>query len=308
MAPDAPASGAAAPPPPPGSVPPGGTRTAPPPPPPPPPPRPKPPGLREQASRTYQAARALLDAHVALAKAEAATILTDLKEVVAQVAVALGCLVYVGLLVSVGTALFLGEWLFGSLGWGILHGVLFSVATAVILLLGALRVSRTYLVGTLFLSILLGIAVGTVLGLAWPNEAYAAIGDSLATTVDAAYRPLVVAVALWGAVLALVGILVGARAGGVGGALGGFVAGAILGTLFGAFTAISFSLQVGVAIGVCVTFVAWPALAALRLRGYDWEDLQRRFTPQASIDAAKDTKAFVEARLPGFTRDEEVEA
>ena len=38
--------------------------------------------------------------------------------------------------------------------------------------------------------------------------------------------------------------------GGVGGALGGFFGGAIVGALFGAFTAISFSLQVGVALGV----------------------------------------------------------
>ena len=61
---------------------------------------------------------------------------------------------------------------------------------------------------------------------------------------------------------------------------------------------ISFSLQVGIALGISATLVAWPIVAALGLRGYDWEELRRRFVPQASIDAARETKAFVEARLP----------
>lgn len=228
-----------------------------------------------------------------------AVIATDLKQVLAQVGIAIAFLLYIALLVPVGTALFLGEWLFGSMGWGILHGALFSIATAVVLLLGALRISRTYLVAMLFVAVLIGVAVGAVFGLALPNAAYDAIGEAIAPTVDAAYRPLVVGIALWGAVLALLGLIGGARAGGVGGAIGGSFGGAIVGALLGAFTAISFSPQVGVAIGVTVTLVAWPALAALALRGYDWDDLQRRFTPRASIDAAMETKAFVEARLPG---------
>jgi hypothetical protein len=272
----------------------------------PPPPRPpKPLGLRDQAQRTFEAGRALVNAHVVLAKAELAAIAADLKVVVAQVGAALALLLYIGLLVPVGTALFLGEWLFGSMGWGILHGALFSIAMAVVLVLSALRISRTYLVGTLFAAILVGTAVAIVFGLAWPNAVYAAIGENVMPTIDPAYRPLLVAIAIWGAVMAFLGIIGGARAGGVGGAIGGFFGGAIVGFFIGAFTAISFSLQVGVALGVTVALVTWPILAALRLRGYDWEDLQRRFTPQASIDAAMETKAFVEARLPGRKGDEE---
>jgi hypothetical protein len=293
------AAGSAPPPGPPPGAPPRGPAGGPPPRP------PKPPGLREQARRTFEAGRSLVNAHIVLARAELATIAADLKVVAAQVGIAIALLLYILLLVPVGTALFLGEWLFGSIGWGILHGALFSVAVAVAFVLGALRIRRTYLVGTLFVAVLIGIAVGTVFGLAWPNAAYAAIGDNLASTVDPAYRPLLVGVAVWGAVLALLGIIGGARAGGVGGALGGFLGGAIVGALFGAFTAISFSLQVGIAIGVSVTLVAWPMLAALALRGYDWENLQRRFVPQASIDAAMETRAFVEARLPGRKGGEE---
>jgi hypothetical protein len=200
-------------------------------------------------------------------------------------------------------ALFLGEWVFGSMGWGILHGTLFSIATAVILVLVALRVSRAYLAGTLILATVMGIAVGVVLGLALPNAAYAAIAESASPDVDAGFAPLLVGVAIWGAVFAFVGLALGARASGAGGALGGFFTGAILGALFGAFTAISFSPQVGAAVGVTVTLVAWPVFAALRLRGYDWEALKQRFMPQASIDAAMETKAYVEARLPGTKED-----
>jgi hypothetical protein len=89
----------------------------------------------------------------------------------------------------------------------------------------------------------------------------------------------------------------------VGGALGGFFVGAIVGALFGAFTAISFSLQVGAAIGVTVTLVAWPLLAARALRGYDWEAFKLRFMPSASIAAAEETKGWLETRMPGRKED-----
>lgn len=262
-----------------------------------------PPGLREQVARTVGAGRHMAGAHVSLAKAELAVILEDAKRVAVQVGVALVLLLYVGLLVPVGMALFMGEWLFGSMGWGILHGALFSIATAIVLLLGALRISRGYLAGMLLVAVLIGIAVGTVLGLAWPNAAYAAIGEAVAPGVEAGVRPLLVGMALWAVVLGLFGVFAGARVGGAGRALGGLVAGALLGALAGAFTAISFSPQVGAALGVTVTLVAWPVLASLRLRGYDWEGLKRRFMPQASIDAARESMDFVKARLPGTKED-----
>ena len=279
------------------SPPPGGS------PPPPPPKPPKPAGLREQAQRTIAAARGLVAAHIVLAKAELAVILEDVKQVAIQVGIAIALVLYVALLVSVGTALFLGEWIFGSMGWGILHGTLFCLATAFILVLGALRISRRYLAGTFLLALVIGIAVGTVLGLALPNAAYAAIGESAIPTVDPAIRPLLVGLTLWGTVFAFVGLVAGARAGGVGGALGGFVAGAVVGVLFGAFTAISFSLQVGIALGVTATLIAWPILGGLALRGYDWEALKLRFMPSASIAAAEESMAWAKARLPGSKED-----
>jgi hypothetical protein len=242
---------------------------------------------------------------VDLAKAELAVIVEDAKHVAVQVGLALALLLYVGLLVPVGMALFMGEWLFGSMGWGILLGTLCSIASAVVLILGALRVSPRYLAGMLLVAALVGIGVGTMLGLAVPNAAYAAIGTSLVPGVDAGVRPLLVGMALWAVVFGLLGVLAGARVGGAGGAIGGLVAGALLGALAGAFTAISFSPQVGAGLGVTTALITWPILAALALRGYDPEELKRRFVPQASIDAARETMDFVQERLPGRKEDPE---
>lgn len=218
--------------------------------------------------------------------------------------IAFALLAFVGFLVPVGMALFLGEWLFGSMGWGILHGSLFSIGMAVILVLVALGIPRSYLGGTFLVAVLAGIAVAIVLGLAWPNAGYEALGSSVAPGVDPGVRPLVVGTILGAAVLGLLGLLVGARVGGGGGAVGGLVGGAILGTLVGTFTAITFSLRVGVALGITVGLVLWPVLAALAMRSYDWSDLKRRFMPQASIDAARESMDFVKARLPGRKEDE----
>jgi hypothetical protein len=240
---------------------------------------------------------------VTLAKAELAVIVDEAKRAAALAAAALALLLFVALLVPVGLALFLGEWLFGSMGWGILHGALFSIGTAVVLILGALRISPRYLAGTFLVAVLAGIAVGVVLGLAMPNAAYAAIGTSLAPGVDAGVRPLLVGVAAWAIVIGLLGILAGARAGGPGGAVGGLVGGALVGALAGAFTAISFSSQVGAALGVTTALIAWPVMAALALRGFDPAELKRRFVPQASIDAARETMDFVQERLPGRKED-----
>ncbi len=261
--------------------------------------RPNPPASASSCQRTIAAGRRLVNAHVTLARAELAVILADAKQVAIKVGIALALVLYIAVLVPVGTALFLGEWIFGSMAWGILHGTLFSIATAFTLVLAALRVSGRYLAGSLLGAILIGAVVAVVLGYAMPNAAYASIAKSAMPSVDPGVAPLLVGLTLWGTVFAFVGLVGGARAGGVGGALGGFVVGALVGALFGAFTAISFSLQVGVAIGVSVTLVAWPAFGALALRHYDWEALKRRFTPSASIAAAEETRAWAEARLPG---------
>jgi hypothetical protein len=41
----------------------------------------------------------------------------------------------------IGTSMFIGEWILGSIGWGVLHGVLLFVAIAVACSLAAVGVS-----------------------------------------------------------------------------------------------------------------------------------------------------------------------
>ena len=83
----------------------------------------------------------LLRAHVDLAKAEA----EEIKDEVARAA-ALGaggdrvCVILLAFLVPIGTILFYGDWIFGSIGWGLLHGTELLIALAVTAVLVALRV------------------------------------------------------------------------------------------------------------------------------------------------------------------------
>jgi len=275
-----------------------GTPAAPPEPGAPPEPPDPPAGLLEQVRRTVDAARRLVTTHVDLARAELSEIAERAKAAAALIGVAIALLIFVGILAPVGTALFVGEWLFGSIGWGVLHGVLFCVAVSVVLILGALEIPQRRLATSLMGALGLGIVVAVVLGLAWPNQAFARVGDALIPGVDAGVRTLVAGLALGALVVGILGVLAGARAGGASGAIGGLIGGAVVGVLIGAFLAISFSLRVGIALGICVTFIAWPAFAAMALRSYDWAVLKARYWPGTTIETTKETIEWVRARTP----------
>lgn len=257
-----------------------------------------PPGLLEQARRTVDAARRLVTTHVDLARTELTEIAERAKAAALLVAIAIALLLFAAILGSVGTALFIGEWLFGSIGWGVLHGVLFCMALVVVLLLGALEIPRRHLATSLVGALALGIVAAVVLGLAWPNQLFARVGDSLIPGVDPGVRPLVAGLALVALVIGVLGFLAGARVGGAGGAVGGLVGGAVVGALVGAFLAISFSPRVGIALGTCATLIAWPALAAPALRSYDWGVLKARYWPGTTIETTKETIEWVRARTP----------
>jgi hypothetical protein len=255
-------------------------------------------GLFEQVGRTVTAARRLVTTHVDLARAELSEIADRAKVAAALIGVAIALALFAAILVPVGTALFIGEWLFGSIGWGVLHGVLSCVALIVVLVLGALEMPPRRLATSLLGALALGIVVAVVLGLAWPNQAFARVGDAVIPGVDPGVRTLVAGLALGALVIGILGFLVGARAGGAGGAVGGLFGGAVVGVLIGAFLSISFSLRVGIALGICVTFIAWPALAAMALRSFDGAVLKARYWPGTTIETTKETIEWVRARTP----------
>jgi hypothetical protein len=213
---------------------------------------------------------------------------------------ALGVLFLVGLLAGIGTILFIGEALFGSLGWGVLHGTLFLVGIAIVLAMAAVRFPSGPLLRGLVVGAVIGIVVGVVLGLDLTNRGWTALGDQVAGTIPADIRPLVVAVGVLGVLGAVVGLLMGARAGGGGGAVGGLIGGLIVGALLGALTAIALGPRVGAAIGVTVALLVWLALMAREIasRGIDMADLKQRYWPQDTIDTTKETIEWVREQAP----------
>lgn len=246
-----------------------------------------------------------MGAHVELAKAEFGDIGDAVKRAAAYVGVAIGAAVFAGLLVAVGTPLFLGEWLFGSIGWGVLLGLLLMLAIAVAAGVKALDTSRSWGIGGPFLAAaVLGIVIGIVLGLDLTNRAWTAAGDAVAANLDASYRPLVVAAASLAVIGGVIGLIGGAAAGGVGAGVAGLVGGAIAGALLGVLTAIATGPRVGAAIGVAAGLLAWIGLMGTDIarHGVDTDELKERFWPDRTIEVTKETIEWARERMPLLRR------
>jgi hypothetical protein len=259
----------------------------------------QPPGLRAQLGATFAAAKRLLRAHVDLAKAEMGEIVDEVKRMVALIGVAIGVVVLAGLLFALGLLLFLGEWLFGSIGWGVLLGTLLLVDIAVAAVLLALDVKGARLGSSLLVALVVGIVVGVVLGFDLTHRGWTALGDTIASYYDASTRTVLLAIGSMAAVGAVLGLLARMR-GGIGGALGGLILGAVVGALLGGLTVISLPPTIGAAIGVLVALVTWPILAArdLMRTGVDGEAIMKKFTPDETIGLTKETIEWVRARMP----------
>jgi hypothetical protein len=201
----------------------------------------------------------------------------------------------------IGLSLGIGEWVLGSMGWGILHGVLLFVSLALAAVLIGLGIAARRVVGAFAVAVVVGIVIGVVLGLSLPNQLYASIGDALGVAVDPGIRPLVVGMLLGGFIGLLAGLAAAVTMNASGG--GRFVALAgltVLGVALGAFTAITFNPQVGAGIGIAVGYVTWIALMAIDVArtGIDIEALKRRFYPVQTIDTSKETLEWLQKRMP----------
>jgi hypothetical protein len=214
-------------------------------------------------------------------------------------AVIFGVLFFAGILLVVGLFLFFGEWLFGSLGWGVLHGLLFLTGIAVSALLGILGLGMGRGVRWFAVGAVVAIIAAVILGLALPNQAYSSIGTSVAPNLDPATRPLIVGVVIWAVIGAVVGLIAGLRRGAAG-AIGGLIGFGILGAIFGALTAITFDRGAGVALGVTLGLLAWIALmiADLARTGVDVDAMKARFYPSQTIDTTKETLEWLKERMP----------
>ena len=256
------------------------------------------PGLREQLFRTRDAVIALVRAHIDLAKAEAAEIAGEVKRAAALGGLAIGCAVLLAFFFPTALLLFLGEWLFGSIGWGLLHGTLLLIDVAI---LAGLLAAHTRGLGRAFVvAVLASIVFAIVFGAGALNALWRAAGDAANRGGDPAWRPLVVGVIVGAALFALIGLVLGARSAGVRGAIGGAIAAAVLGVFAGAFSAITFGWTAGAGVGVTIGLLVWPVAMGLGVRGegMDTETLKARFWPQTTIDTTKETIEWAKSRTP----------
>lgn len=201
----------------------------------------------------------------------------------------------------IGGALFLAEWLLGSMGWGVLHGLLLAVGVAVAAGVLAVGVPGDRVLRWFLVAVVVALAVGGALGLELPNQFYRGVGESAGLSVEAGVRPLVAGL-LVGALVGLVlGIGVAAVAAGSGGGrLATVLSMIVVGALVGAFSAITFGTQVGAAVGITVGYAVWIALMATDLvrNGIDTEAIKNRFYPKATIETSKETLEWLQKRMP----------
>ena len=254
-------------------------------------------GLRAQLGATFAAGKRLVQAHIDLAKTEMSEIAGAVGRMVGLFAAAFAMLLLVGMLFLVGGLLFLGEWLFGSIGWGVLLGTLLLLDIALSCVLLALDVSPKRVGGAFAVAALIGIVVGIVMAFDLTHRGWTALGDSVAAQFDPNTRAVLLAMGITAGVFGILGLLWGLRSGGAGGKL---FAGVVSGALLGGLTVISIPGTVGAALGVLVALIAWPVLAGrdVMRTGIDGEAMKAKFMPEATIELTKETIEWVRARTP----------
>lgn len=256
-----------------------------------------PPGLLDRILATIAAVRRVALAHVALARTELGAIASDIAGMLAKAAAAAALLFFVGVLVSVGATLFLGDWLFGSMGWGVLHGTLFLSAIAVSLILSALGLGR----GTglrILIGIALAVAIGIALGGGWARDAWTVAGERSFSGVVPEWRTLAAAFVGGAVAIGLLAALLGLVKGGLGGLITGLVMGGVLGALLGVLTAATVDARAGAAIGVALGLATWLGLSLARFGALDPGTLKARFIPSATIETAQETLAWLRTIRP----------
>jgi hypothetical protein len=124
------------------------------------------------------------------------------------------------------------------------------------------------------------------------------LGDSVLPGVDSGWRAVIVAAVALAIVGAILGLILSARGGHASG--GAALTAAAVGVLAGLISSASVPGQVGAALGVLVALIAWPLFSGLGVaqRGIDGEALKAKFTPDETIDEAKETIEWVRARVP----------
>ncbi len=242
-----------------------------------------------------------MDAHLDLAKAEFGEIGEAAKRASIFVGIAVGAAIVAALLVGVGGPLFLGEWIFGSIGWGILIGLLALAAAALAGTLLALEPAIDAHVGRSFaFGVFIGVIVALIFGGNLTNYAWTVLADNVAANLASDSRPLVVAVISLGVIGAVIGLVVGLANGLGTGSIGTLVLGGVAGVGLGFLTAAAPGPRVGIAIAISVGLAVWIAFMVRQVMGveFDTEQLKERYTPTRTIQATKETIEWARTRMP----------
>ena len=107
--------------------------------------------------------------------------------------VAIGAGLMAALLLAIGLPLFLGEVIFHSIGWGLLHGVLIGVAIAVAAGITAAGVAPVRIAWAFAAGFFAGLAVSIVLGANLTNLLWTAVGDALLSGAGSGDRAIAAA-------------------------------------------------------------------------------------------------------------------
>jgi hypothetical protein len=262
------------------------------------------PGFFEQFSRTRGAFRRLIDAHFALLRAELGEILSDLRGLALLAAVALGLALLAANMLYIGGFLFVGEWLFGSMGWGLAHGLLLAVTLIVAIVLLMLGATVRPIVGSLVLAALLAVGMTVLLASNVVHDTAAYFGAQLAAPFNTGEALAAIVVAV---VLGLLLALVLARVAGVVGLVGGLIGGAILGAIMGWVVGSTWTLPPAVGFAITIGFMAWAGLAvAFSFPGLDPGARFARLQPRQTIETVNETREWlakeVQARRPKVGR------
>jgi hypothetical protein len=271
------------------------------------------PGLGEQFGRTRSALFGLVGAHLRLAQAEIGEIAGEAKRAAALIGAAFGLLFIAGMLASIGTILWLDQWIFGSIGWGALHGTEVLLAVAVTLALMIVPASAGRIGLSVFVGLVAGAAIGLLLGLNLTNQGWGWVADHYFSgltwppdghqmaVVD---RPIATAVIVlsevFGVLAFFFALIVGRGAiRRILNAIGAGIAAAVVGAFLGAITGVPVSWNIAIAVGLATGLLVWPVLAAiLVLTHIDMDALKKRFVPEQTIETTKETIEWVREQLP----------
>jgi hypothetical protein len=209
-----------------------------------------------------------------------------------------------GTLLIVGGFLFLGEWLFGSMGWGIIHGTLLGILligfAAVDLAGGSLR---SYAWGVPA-GLVVGVLVSAVLILNLGNEAAEAAAGAIEDPLllDRQWAPTLVGFVVGAVILAVVLLILGHRArwrfgsplvlGAVGIVFGGFVGAIVASTRYQSPAGV---VGLAVTLGLITAIVVGWLLAARQ--GFDAEARYASLVPRATMAAFEETRGLLERQM-----------